>query len=108
MATAGRPVDTAHNEAFMRVMACFKENDDEQITIMDLCTKMKEYLHGDTSYTEKYMWQKIESHFADEAIITCIRGKENVITLRSNAEKILKKFAKSRMKDAEKEEKQNN
>ena len=49
----GRPEDVAWAEAFIQVVRYCAEND-EQITITDLCEKLKEYLNGDTPYTEKY------------------------------------------------------
>ncbi|KAL8591937.1 hypothetical protein ACOMHN_039990 [Nucella lapillus] len=82
-ATKGRPADERRTEALKKVVEYFKEFDDEQITLTDLCTKMKDYLDSDTqAYTEKHMRQKLESHFGDEIMITCIKGKRNVVTFR--------------------------
>ncbi|KAL8574874.1 hypothetical protein ACOMHN_003434 [Nucella lapillus] len=104
-AAKGRPADERRTEAFKKVVEYFKEFDDEQITLTDLCTKMKDYLDSDTqAYTEKHMRQKLESHFGDEIMITCIKGKRNVVTFRSVAENILKQFAESKKEtDSEKE-----
>ena len=100
----GRPKDVARADAFLRVVNNFAENDDEQITLTDLCEKMKEYLNGDTPYTEKYMRIKLESYFGGEVIMTCIGGKQNAVTFRSTAEKILEQFFKSsKEKDSTKE-----
>ena len=60
-----------------------------------MCEKLKEYLNGDTPYTEKYVRMKIESHFGEDVILTGIRGKQNVVTSRSTAENILERFLKS-------------
>ena len=90
----GRPEDVAWAEAFTQVVRYCAEND-EQITITDLCEKWKEYLNGDTPYTEKYVRMKLESHFGEDVILTGIRGKRNVVTSRSTAEKILERFLKS-------------
>ena len=87
----GRPEDIAWAEAFTQVVRYWAEND-EQITITDLCEKLKEYLNGDTPYTEKYMRVKLESHFGEDVILTGIRGKRNVVTSRSTAEMILEGF----------------
>ncbi|KAL8563078.1 hypothetical protein ACOMHN_065220 [Nucella lapillus] len=82
-AAKGRPADERRTEALKKVVEYFKEFDDEQITLTDLCTKMKDYLDLDTqAYTEKHMRQKLESHFEDEIMITCIKGKRNVVTFR--------------------------
>ena len=71
----GGPEDVAWAEAFTQVVRYCAEND-EQITITDLC-------------------EKLESHFGEDVILTGIRGKRNVATSRSTAEKILERFLKS-------------
>ena len=38
---------------------------------------------------------KLESHFGEDVILTGIRGKRNVVTSRSTAERILERFSKS-------------
>ena len=91
----GRPEDATRAEAFTQVVRYFAENDDEQITITDLCEKMKEYLNGDTPYSEKYVRMKLEIHFGEDVILTGILGKRNVVTSWSTAEKILERFLKS-------------
>ena len=90
----GRPEDVAWAEAFTQVVRYCAEND-EQITITDLCEKLKKYLNGNTPYTEKYVKMKLESHFGEDVILTCIQGKQNVVTSRSTAEKILEWLLKS-------------
>ncbi|KAL9955967.1 hypothetical protein ACROYT_G037376 [Oculina patagonica] len=45
----GRPQDEEKNEAFVKVASFLKENDDEQITVMDLMDKMEEYLGDSTT-----------------------------------------------------------
>ena len=93
----GRPEDVARAEAFTQVVRYCAEND-EQITITDLCEKLKEYLNGDTPYTEKYVKLKLESHFGEDVILTGIQGKRNVVTSRSTDEKILERLLKSAKK----------
>ena len=90
----GRPEDVTWAEAFTQVVRYCAENNKE-ITITDLCEKLKEYLNGDTPYTEKYMRMKLETHFGEDVILTGIRGKRSVVTSRSTAEKILERFLKS-------------
>ena len=89
----GRPEDVTWAEAFTQVVRYYAEND-EQITITDLCEMLKEYLNGDTPYTEKNVKMKLESHFGEDVILTGIRGKRNVVTSRSTAEKILERLFK--------------
>ena len=40
----GRPKDEEKVEAFVKVTKFLEENDDEQITVIDLVEKMEEYL----------------------------------------------------------------
>ena len=54
----GRPEDVAWAEAFTQVVRYYAEND-EQITITDLCETLKEYLSGDTPFTVKYVKMKL-------------------------------------------------
>ena len=84
-----------------------QDNDDEQITLTDPRQKMRQCLlesgHNVEPFTEKHLRQKLEDHFGDTIIVTCIRGKANVVTFRSTAEKILKQFAQNKEKDIEAE-----
>ena len=72
MQTAG-PEDVAWAEAFTQVVRYCTENN-KQITITDLCEKLKEYLNGDTPYTEKYVRMKLESPFGEDVTLTGIQG----------------------------------
>ena len=102
----GRPVDSMQAEAFTKVVEYLKEFDDKQITLKDLCRKMEDYLDsGSSAYTEKNMKHKLKSQFGDEIVITCIRGKQNVVTFRSVAEKILSEFQKSKKETKSEKEK---
>ena len=74
MQTAG-PEDVAWAETFTQVVRYCAENN-KQITITNLCEKLKR-------------------HFGEDVILTGIRGKRNVVTSRSTAEKILERFLKS-------------
>ena len=90
----GRPEDVAWAQAFTQIVRYCAENN-KQITVTDLCEKLKEYLNGDTPYTDKYLKLKLKSPFGKDVILTGIRGKQNVLTSRSTALKILKRFLKS-------------
>ena len=104
----GRPEDVAWAEAFTQVVRYCAENN-KQITITDLCEKLKEYLNWDTPYIEKYVRMKLESHFGEDVTLTGILGKRNVVTSRSTAEKILERFLKSaKEKDGREKMKQTN
>ena len=60
----GGPEDVAWAEAFTQVVRYCAENN-KQITITDLCEKLKR-------------------HFGEDVILTGIRGKRNVVTSRSS------------------------
>ena len=87
----GRPTDSEKEEAFLRVVRYLEENDDEQITIGELVSKMEECC-GEDSYTPKYMKKRVIEHLGDDVIITEINGKPIVVTFHSNAASILHKF----------------
>ena len=107
MQTAGVQKGRQEDVAFTQVFRYCAEND-EQITITDLCEKLKEYLNGDMQYTEKCMRMKLKSHFREDVILTGIQGKRNVVTSRSTAEKILWRLLKSAMEKDEGEMKHTN
>ena len=90
----GRPQDEEKNDAFLKVARFLQENDDEQITVVDLVEKMEEYL-GDlasTAYGRTHMKARLQEHFGDQIIITEINGKPNVVTFRSTVDNILHDF----------------
>ena len=82
------------HHAFLKVAKFLRENDDEQITVLDLVDKMEEYL-GDSpsaAYGRTHMKARLQEHFGDGIIITDINGKPNVVTLRSTVTTILYEF----------------
>ena len=55
---------------FFKVARFLQENDDEQITVVDLVEKMEEYL-GDsasTAYGRTHMKARLQEHFGDQII----------------------------------------
>ena len=81
-------------EAFLKVTQFLKYNDDEQITVADLETKMNEYLGGSGGYSRRYLKSKLEEHFGNEVLITTVNKNPNVVTLRNTATHILQEFHK--------------
>ena len=71
-----------------------QENDDEQITVVDLVENMEEYLvdSASTAYSRNHMKARLQEHFRDQIIITEINGKPNVVTFRSTVANILHDF----------------
>ncbi|GFN86310.1 hypothetical protein PoB_001281600 [Plakobranchus ocellatus] len=90
----GRPEDEDRLTAFSKVISFLKENDNEQLTVCDLCQKMREYLGGEEPYSEEYMKKKLMKTLDSDIVITNIQGKDSVVTIRMTAEKILDQFWK--------------
>ena len=89
---SGRPKDLIRSEAFIAVINYLEENDDEQITVNDLRTKMTEFadnLVDYNSYSFPYMKAELYKHFGDRIVMAELNGKLNVVTFRSTASQIL-------------------
>lgn len=91
---SGRPKDLIRAESFLKIAEYLEQNDDEQTTVGDLILKMSEYTEAENCdpYSFKYMKTELVKHFGDKIIITEICGKQNVVTFRSTASKILFDF----------------
>ena len=87
----GRPVNSVQMSAFLEVAQYLRDNDDEQITIVDLVERMKGICE-ELAYTVTHMRTKLQEHFDSSIIITDINGKKNVVTFRNNASSILHSF----------------
>ena len=96
----GRPEELDRTEAFLEVAKFLEENDDEQITISDLISKMEVILDGSeySAYGRVHMCSKLKEHFGDRLVITHINGKSNVVTFRNTAAAILQDFYNSQQK----------
>ena len=94
IAGSGRPRDSKKYEAFQAVAEYIEMNDDEQVTVSDLINKMKEYLEDtDTEpYSFPHMKNELKRHFQDRIVISEIDGKQNIVTLKTTASKILYNF----------------
>lgn len=97
-------------DAFLAVAEYLKSNDDEHTSVNDLKSKMQEILLQKGSkmeaYSEKYLKEKLLQYFKNEIIITNMKGKKNVVTFRTSAERILYQFAKKET-ESEEEKKRN-
>ena len=71
-----------------------EHDEEEQITFMDLVSKMDEYLAdtGLQAYSAVYMKKRLLEHFENDIFITEIKGKQNVVTLRTTAASIIQDF----------------
>ena len=63
----GRPKNEDQRQAFVAVCEYLESNDEEQITISELVSKMGEYLLDDDSvpYGSQYLKQKLKEHYND-------------------------------------------
>ena len=68
----GRPEEADRQEAFLRTMVFFEDNDDEQITIVDLVMKTEQLLQQSESdsYSVTYMKKKLLDRYGDQIIVT--------------------------------------
>lgn len=91
---SGRPSDATRTTAFVKVTQFLEDNDEEVLTVNDLCEKMNEYLEGsgDEAYSALYMKRKLEEHFGDKIIVTTIKKKANVVTFKRSAASIINEF----------------
>ncbi|CAG2250738.1 unnamed protein product [Mytilus edulis] len=89
----GRPTNWTQTEAFLKTVTYLEINDDEQLSISDLCAKMKEYCKNeDDPYSSKYMKRKLLDHFGTSIVIAEINGKSDVVTFKMTASEILHEF----------------
>ena len=80
------------SESFLFAAKYLQQNEDEQITVADLVTKMSEHCGIDDAYGVQHMKNKLQEHFGDKVIISEINGKPNVVTFRNTVRSILQEF----------------
>ena len=95
-AKTGRPKEEVKLTAFLKVVEFLEENDEEQTTVVDLVTKMQQYLldTDHEAYSVVYMKKKIQGHFGERIVITELNGKHDVVTFCSTVSAILYEFHK--------------
>ena len=87
---SGRNFDIKQEDAFLKAANFLKENDEEQLTIQDLVLQMGQLCENLFSF--KLMKRRLLDYFGERAIIAEMKGKPNIIALRSTASNILQKF----------------
>ena len=96
----GRPVESQRT-SFINVTGYLEDNDNDQITVLDLVRKMEEFISQSdecTPYSSIHT-KKLLEHFEDKNFITQVKGKADV-TFRSTASSTLHEFyAKPAAKD---------
>lgn len=103
----GRPQREESQAAFCQTLEYLIKNEDEQLTVNDMVTKMSELCGENLSYSQVHMKSKIQNHFGEDVIITEINGRPNVITLRKTAKNILQDFHQSQSQNDPEVEKLN-
>jgi hypothetical protein len=90
----GRPKDEDQRQAFQRVCEYLKSNDEEQITISELVSKMGEYLLVEDSepYGSQYLKQKLKERYSDSIYIAEGQGLQDIVTMREKTAKILRTY----------------
>lgn len=82
------------DQAFLRVCACFEDNDEKQLTVTDLANKMMEYLvEGDAAaYGDQYLKYKLEEHYGDSLFIAECDGLHGIVAFREKTRSILRDY----------------
>ena len=86
---SGQMFDIKREDAFLQAVNYLQENDKGQLTIQDLITKMDQLCESPFSF--KHMQRRLLDYFGEIVIINEIKGKPNIITLRSMASSIFQK-----------------
>ena len=92
----GRPSNQVRQNAFLQTCNFFENNDDEQLTISDLISKMDEYLQETeyTAYRSNFMKSKLSELYGPDIIITGGTAAADIITYRQAACTILQDYHK--------------
>jgi hypothetical protein len=75
----------------MKITGFRGDHEDEQHDLTDLINKMFK-LCDDEADTAPYMKGKLKEYFEDHIIMTNMRGKSNIVTIRKTAANILHAF----------------
>ena len=77
-----RPVNEEQYQAFLQTCAYLEENDNEQLLVGDLISKMEEYLQGNQgSVYERNTSRELLEYYRDKIIVSGESGKADVVTL---------------------------
>ena len=87
---SGRYFYIKRENAFLQAVFYLEEDDEEQLTIQDLITKIGQLCENLFSF--KHMKKRLLDYFNEIIIVTEMKGKPNIITLRSTASNILHEF----------------
>ena len=73
---------TLIKQVFLKLCSYLEANDEEQLTISDICDKMSEYLsHKDSvPYAATYLKHKLQEHYKDSIFIAEKGGLSDIVT----------------------------
>lgn len=92
----GRPTNEDQEQAFLKLCVYLERNDEEQLTVSDIVTIMRDYLSEEASvpYGNQYMKEKLKGHFGDSIHISEGEGLHDLVTMREQTSKILRDYFK--------------
>jgi hypothetical protein len=102
----GRPEQKEQKDAFEKVMLFLEGATNETLTVSDLVSEMTNVC-GEKAYSTKHMKKKIIEHFGNEVIISSIDGKNDIVSLKSNASAIIHSFYEDLQGQSDEEKKKN-
>ena len=100
---AGRPKNEDQEQAFILVCAYLESNDEEQLTVSDLSSKMKGYLENEESvaFDNYYLKRKLKEYYKNY-ISFAEEGQSDIMTMKEKPQQILRSyFNQSKAVDAE-------
>ena len=78
----GRPENVIQQKAFLLTCNYFENNDEEQLSVVNLIDKMDEYLKDTeySAYDRRHMKRKLEEFYGQDIIITGGSGSPTIVT----------------------------
>lgn len=89
---SGRPVDNERHEVFLKLCKFMEDDEDCQFSLSMLEEKMETLCDKEEqgcAYHKKHLKRKLLDHFGDNIIITEIKGKESVVCLREETDRVV-------------------
>jgi hypothetical protein len=91
---AGRPKNEDQEQAFILVCAYLESNDEEQLTVSDLSSKMKDYLENEeaVAFDNYYLKRKLKEHYKDSISFAEKEGQPDIVTMKEKTKQILRSY----------------
>lgn len=103
--TQNLPKNEDQEQAFSKMCAYLEANDEEQLTVSDLQSKMKEYLCEVDSlpFGNQYLKAQLKERFGDEIFFAEGKGLDDIVTMREKTSHILRSYFKNAKKESDEE-----